>query len=67
MDKIGPNKTNVDRIEPIWTKQDQSGLKQTKVCRLDRIEPKWTENDRIGPKTKVDKRDQLGLNKTNVD
>ena len=60
MDKIGPNKTNVYRIEPIWTKQDQSGLKQTKVCRMDRIEPKWTENDPILPNRTKDQSRQKG-------
>ena len=32
----------MDRIRPMWTKQDQSGLNRIKV---DQIRPKWTEND----------------------
>ena len=48
MDRKGPNKTN-------WTKQDQSG-------------PMWTEQDQSGinepNRTKVDKMDRLGPNRT---
>ena len=60
MDKFGPNKTNLDQIEPVWTEQDQSGLKQTKVRRMDRIEPKWTENDPILPNRTKDQSRQKG-------
>ena len=67
LSRSGQNRTNVDRIESMWTEWielDRSRLNKTEWAELDRIElqrtewTEWTEQDQIR---------QNGPNRTNLD
>ena len=63
-DQSGLNRTEVDRIWPMWiewTKLDQSELNKTEWVELDRIELQWTEW------TKYNRMDKIGPNQTDMD